>query len=341
MNRLEYLLLFFVAVMMFTLSQTAFSPVFDISRYPLPKPAKIKKDEPKSLLFLGDIMLGRYVENKMESDGEEYPFKYIKTLLASSTYIVANLEGPIPKVHTPTPMYTFRFSFKESVAPLLSKMNIHAVSLANNHSVDWGEEGYVNTKTILDKHGVRSFGHSQSMMDDVYEINLDGKMVTTFGINMTKARWNNDEAIEATLKVVNAHPESHIVAFLHWGDEYSHRQNSKQQELARILIDNGVDTVIGAHPHVIQGIEKYKDSHIFYSLGNFIFDQFFSDDVEEGYAIKMKHVEGNLIFELIPYVSERSQPRLADEENRKKILDNLASYSDEELKSAIVSGIVK
>lgn len=285
-------------------------------------------------------MLGRFVEKKMEQLGYEYPFENIKELLASSTYVVANLEGPIPNNHVPTPSQGFTFSFKSSVAPILSNMHISALSLANNHGTDWGKDGWINTKKVLDGSGVDSFGYSQTTVDDVYEINIDGKVVTVFGINMIANKWDEERAIEVTKEIRDLHPDTYLIAFLHWGEEYTHEQNEHQIAFAHTLVENGVDAIIGAHPHVVEGIETYKDKPIFYSLGNFIFDQYFSQDVQDGYALKMKVAEGKIIFEIIPYVSVSSQPKLADDGNKKRILNLIANLSNSILSNQIKSGLV-
>ncbi len=283
-------------------------------------------------------MLGRYVEKKMEEKGELYPFEYVKEFLASSTYVVVNLEGTIPKVHVPTPSQHFQFSFKEGVAPLLSKMHISAVSLANNHGTDWGRDGWSNTKKVLDTSRIRSFGYAQKVLDDVYETSIDGQMVTVFGINMVANVWNEVEVMNTVKALHSTHPDSHLVAFLHWGEEYFHKQNDKQERFAHVLIDNGVDVIIGSHPHVIQGIEIYKNKPIFYSLGNFIFDQYFSSDVQEGYGVIMKSNKNEMTFDMIPYTSEVSQPRIANEENKKIILNKIADFSSFNINEQIKSG---
>ena len=332
--------LFFFALFLLPY-QIASSPVFNVEDLPVETILIEKVEEPNTILFLGDIMLGRYVEKKMEQYGDEYSFQKIQSFLASSAYVVANLEGPIPVIHVPTPSQKFQFSFKARVAPLLSRMNISALSLANNHGDDWGKDGWLNTKKVLNSSSIKTFGYSQTTIDDIYEISIDGKTVVVFGINMVVDRWDSEKAIEVTKQVRALHPEAYLIAFLHWGNEYTHNQNKYQIDFAHSLIDNGVSAVLGTHPHVIQGIEVYKEKLIFYSLGNFIFDQYFSQDVQDGYVVKMKNINNQIIFELIPYVSEVSQPKVADEVNKKRILEYLADISSEALRDTIRKGIIE
>lgn len=340
MNRLEYLLVSAIALALLFLSQTAFAPVLKNEAIKTPSISSDEVLEEESVIFLGDIMLGRYVEKKMEALGDMYPFEGMYALLASSTYVIANLEGPIPEIHSPTPMHTFRFSFKPEIAQLLARTNIKAVSLANNHGMDWGSVGYLHTKATLDKAKVKAFGNPEFAVGDVYEESIDGVSVAVFGVNMIVEKWNEAQVLQVVQSVRKTYPQSHLVAFLHWGDEYSHKQNFQQERFAHSLIDSGVDTVIGAHPHVVQGIEKYKNKVIFYSMGNFIFDQYFSQDVQDGYLIKLKFTNLEPVYEIIPYVSVESQPKVTDKKDRDRILSVIATYSDHALEVSILNGII-
>jgi len=113
-------------------------------------------------------------------------------------------------------------------------------------------------------------------------------------------------------------------------------QNKYQREFAHKLIDRGVDTIIGAHPHVVQGIEVYKEKPIFYSLGNFIFDQWWRDDVEDGYMVKMDIVDSDYVYELVPVISARAVIALATSTESGRILKNIARYSPSDLYTTIL-----
>ena len=112
---------------------------------------------------------------------------------------------------------------------------------------------------------------------------------------------------------------------MHSGTEYVNDPNKRQIEFAHNAIDFGADLIIGHHPHVVQTIEKYKDKYIFYSLGNFIFDQMWSQETKEGLIVKFIFEKNkNIQFSIIPIVIEDySQPRLANEEESTKILKRL------------------
>lgn len=301
---------------------------------------KIKITSPaKSILFVGDIMLGRYVETLSARVGDEmYPFKETSDYLKQ--YItIANLEGPIPENHKPTPINGFSFSFPSSSPRILKEAGITAVSLANNHMFDKGRSGYEETKRALGAEGVSHFGGYAPTETDYFETMLGTTTVIVYGITMIATGWDESQAIEVTRKLRNEHPNAYLIAYLHWGDEYS-TQNRYQRAFAHSLIDDGVDAIIGSHPHVVQGVELYKNKPIFYSLGNFIFDQYWRSDVEDGLMVGLSTEGDAYIYELIPIDSNRSVPGIATGAGKDRILAKVSKLSDGPLKQNILQGSI-
>ena len=132
-----------------------------------------------------------------------------------------------------------------------------------------------------------------------------------------------------------------MIVFLHWGEEYQLISSSSQRKLAHSLIDAGADLIIGSHPHVVQEIEKYKGKLIFYSLGNFIFDQYFSRETQKGLAVSLELYPSRIIYKLYPYTLFHSQPKLMNEKEREWFLNNLAEKSSADLRSQIKNGIIE
>jgi poly-gamma-glutamate synthesis protein (capsule biosynthesis protein) len=267
------------------------------------------------ILFVGDIMMTRSVEKKIRDLNKKYIFPFINILdyLKSFDYVAANLEGPIfengVKVGS---KYSFRM--KPDVAKALSESNINIVNLANNHIFDYGKIAFEDTLKNLDKNNIKYFGNSYVPL--IIEKNgtkigflgfsdflkhLDVKE-NKFGISVV-----NDNLSEI-IKKAKEKVDILIVSF-HWGEEYKKIANERQRKLAKIAIDSGADLVIGHHPHVIQNIEKYKGKFIFYSLGNFVFDQNFSKETMIGGGvevyIKNKKIE-NIYFRKF-YLNENFQ----------------------------------
>lgn len=299
------------------------------------QPTQEKQKQP-SLLFVGDIMMGRYVETLAKSRGESFMFASTSEFLKSHITI-ANLEGPIPAIHKPTPSNGFSFSFPSSTPRILKENGIQAVSLANNHMFDYGRSGWEETKEALHKEGMQYFGGYSPSEDDYFETVLGGKKVIVYGITMIATGWDEEQALIVTEKLRRDHPQALLIAYLHWGDEYV-TQNRYQRAFAYKLIDRGVDSIVGSHPHVVQGVELYQGKPIFYSLGNFIFDQYWRDKVEDGYILRMSESGGDIIYELIPIHSTRSVPSFAASSTRDRILEEIAQQSDGSLRYMLQKG---
>jgi poly-gamma-glutamate synthesis protein (capsule biosynthesis protein) len=245
------------------------------------------------LLFVGDIMMARYVEKRIKKLNKEYiyPFEKILNYLKTFDYVIANLEGPISdkgvKVGS---KYSFRM--KPEVAEALSKANINIVNLANNHIFDYGKVAFEDTLKNLEKNNIKYFGNSYEPLI----IEKEGAKIGFLGFsdflkhlevreNKTGIATINDNLSEI-IKKAKEKVDILIISF-HWGEEYKKIANERQRKIAKIAIDSGADLVIGHHPHIIQNIEKYKDKFIFYSLGNFIFDQNFSKETMIGGGVEV------------------------------------------------------
>jgi gamma-polyglutamate biosynthesis protein CapA len=291
------------------------------------------------ILFVGDMMLGRHVETLIGIHGEEYPFDRMGDILSSSDFTIGNLEGPIALSHTQTPNGSTSFSFKESIAPLLAAQGFDLVTLGNNHTSDRGEESYLHTREVLEAVGIASSGHALEAREDaIHEVEIDGQSLQVFSFNMTFP--SNDEQEAVQLVATHAEQEAITMVEVHWGIEYALTSSRVQEEFARALIDAGADVIIGHHPHVTQEVDLYKGAPIFYSLGNFVFDQYFSQDTQEGLAVRMTVSNGDLVFDLLPLESHLSQPSLQSGEFKESFLDALADRSGEEVQNAVRDGIL-
>ncbi|MDO8510001.1 MAG: CapA family protein [bacterium] len=292
------------------------------------------------VLFSGDIMLGRNVEVLMKRFGSDYPFEKIQAVLSRAVGVVGNLEGPIPEVHVPTPSGSTRFSFASSTVGPLERNNFSVLSLGNNHTLDYGDRAHERTVSLLSDRGIASVGHAVAIDSRSYVRRAIGGMpFVFFSFNATYPVFSADEATGLVAK--ESDPHTFSVVLMHWGEEYSLRASEKERALARSFIDQGADLIIGHHPHVVQGIDMYKDRPIFHSLGNFIFDQYFSQDVEEGLLVRLRaRGTSGLSYELMPLQSIRSQPMLMTEPERSAFLSKLAERSNQSIRQFIVKGIL-
>lgn len=297
-----------------------------------------KKAKNERVLFVGDIMLGRNVENLMRQYGYWYPFSQF-ALVEKPTFIVGNFEASIPKTHSPTQSMQFSFSTHPDFLQGLSEFGFTHVGLSNNHSYDFGFDDFLHTQKSLTMLGLAHFGDQQHQASStIAYLSLDTKTVSIVGVYAVDIFPSKIELQELVEK---AKKQSDIqIAFVHFGTEYVSTHSQFQEQLAHTLVDAGIDVVIGHHPHVIQDIELYNGVPIFYSLGNFIFDQYFSQEVQEGLAVEISFEHQNTHFKLIPVTSvgSRSAPRVAGQFEKNQILETLAAKSTQNLSTAIVKG---
>lgn len=144
--------------------------------------------------------------------------------------------------------------------------SVEAANLANNHSKDYGEESYTDTIQYLEDAGISTFGYDRTAVVDV-----KGIQVGLVGIyELADGMERESQVIENINAVRNQGADLVIVSF-HWGQEKETYPDDIQKSLAHTAVDNGADLVVGHHPHVLQGIEKYNGKNIVYSLGNFCF----------------------------------------------------------------------
>ncbi len=275
-----------------------------------------------SILFLGDLMLDRYVALKIDQFGVEYPFENLREFLKSADFTVANAEGvftnnkSVTKGIEKAPLV---FTFATSTLPYLKEIGFSAFSQANNHNFDFGKSGQQESKNEIEKNGILVFGDYFNENPGPIFFEKNGEKVAIIGFN--EFGYKNKEKIVEAIQVAKLE-RAFIVIFSHWGVEYKSEISTYQKNTAHYFIDNGADLIIGMHPHVIQPIEIYKDKVIFYSLGNFIFDQGFGE-TSKGLSVKVHFHEDRIVYELIPLVAGIGQTNLAIGDEKTKILQKL------------------
>lgn len=291
-----------------------------------------------SVRFVGDVMLARNVEYLMDTYGYMYPFETLPPC-ASTTYLVGNFEGAIPKEHVPTKSMQFAFSVRPEYVQGLISSGFSHLGLANNHSYDFGADDFIHTNKVLNEHLV-AFGDRDLSERSVTFIQLASTTIAVIGVYAVDTQ-PSDEDIVSVMAYAQQH-STYQVIFVHWGTEYAPRHNTAQERLANAFVDAGADAIVGHHPHVIQDIGMYKGAPIFYSLGNYIFDQYFSQEVQHGLALDMSVDARQLHFKLEPITSigSRSRTYPMGPFERDEALDELADKSSALLQQSINEGFV-
>lgn len=263
------------------------------------------------ILFGGDMMFDRSIRTTIDAKGGDYIFACLEKLLQSQDLVVANLEGPITghdsisQFSEPGDGNNYTFTFAPETAQLLYKHNIRLVNIGNNHIMNFRLSGLNETKKYLTEAGVRYFGDPDSLEPGrVAHVEIHG--VPFSFVNWSD--WTSDNTDITAAQVRNEYESGRIVVvYAHWGEEYKPATNFEKR-LAHNLIDEGAEIVIGSHPHVVQEHEVYKGKHIYYSLGNLIFDQYFEDAVMNGLLLEIQFSkDGVSEIKEIPVVLQKNR----------------------------------
>lgn len=308
----------------------------------------VKPEQSVNMLFVGDIMLDRNVAEKIKKQGFSYLFAGLeKENFDFKKYDIvnANLEGAVTDngAHY-APVLENDFAFSPEITGNLKKYNFKIFNLANNHLADQGERGISQTRANLTRLDFKYYGCHDGQVGScsyyIYEFN--GLKIGLAGFSSIYKKFDA-AAAEKIIRDLKAKTDA-VMVNLHWGAEYSHIFNKAQADMARTLIDAGADLIIGHHPHVVEGVEVYKNKLIFYSLGNFIFDQYFSPDTQSELAVEFNFTSGGqAVVRLLPLIAKQSQPALMAGRAKENYLQKIAGWSkgEKELLEQIKMGEIK
>lgn len=287
----------------------------------------IVKNQPLTLILVGDIMLDRGVEYMIKKEGKgdfKFPFLKIANFLKEADILFGNLEGPISaKGEKAGSIYSFRNDPEAIEGLVFAGFNI--LSVAANHLFDYGREAMEDTFSRLKNAGINYVGGGFNEMEAFsprIEIIDSTKIAflafTNLGSEYWVAKgersgisWLEKERMEKEIKKAKEQADLVITSF-HYGEEYYLEPTEFQVLISRAAIEAGADLVIGHHPHVVQKIEKYQEGYIAYSLGNFVFDQGFSKETMKGLILKVL-IKNNELEEVIPIeikINEFFQPEI-------------------------------
>lgn len=241
-----------------------------------------------TIAAVGDIMLGGTAGPELEKLDYDYPFVHMKPLWAGSALVFGNLEGPLTDRTTgkAEKQYVFR-SPPDHVTKALAAAGIGVVSLANNHMLDYGADGLADTIAALKAAGIAHAGagaDSRGARTPAF-IEVGGERVAVLAYSATLPEeffagtstpgtaFAHEAHVRADVASARARADVVLVSF-HWGREGSTDLRDYQVKLGHAAIEAGAHAVLGHHPHILQGVERYRDGVILYSLGNFVFGSY-------------------------------------------------------------------
>jgi len=259
---------------------------------------EVKPEAQVKVLFVGDIMMDRSIRTRAENLSYSFYFTCASSTFAKYDFVVANLESTVtnyPSVSQGKPQTDydhFRFTIDPKALVAMKQAGINVLGVDNNHIRDFGDEGIEMTRKNILEAGLNYFGDPAN--ENYSNLRLEKNGLAFNLVSFNEFFGSQTKTLKNIKKVLNHNVETDptiikdepIIIFSHWGDEYVETPQ-RVKDWARNFIEAGADVVIGTHPHVSQGTEIYKDKTIVYSLGNFIFDQYWMEEVRKGQAVEV------------------------------------------------------
>ena len=265
------------------------------------QPAHVSSKTPDTavLVFVGDIMLadrpGECIARGMD------PFKEFASILLASDASIGNLECVVSTKGKPMEGKSWTFQPHPRVLPMVAR-HFDVVSLANNHTGDFGNDAFVEQLDLLDHHHIAHIGGGRNTAEarTPHILTINGLRIALLAYNEIHPRefeagpsrpgvaWGVDEQVKADIKAARSiHKADLVIPFMHWGEEHE-PVSPRQRQFAREMIDAGADAIVGSHPHCMQGAEYYKGKLIVYSLSDFVFDGFKEGPSRSGWLLRLR-----------------------------------------------------
>ncbi len=284
-------------------------------------------------MAVGDVMVGRAVGKLIDEHTPDYPFERVREYLKQPDLTFGNLECAVTKRGFTTNK-AYRLKADPKVVPALSEAGFDVLSLANNHTMDCGRLGLLETLSSLKGAGISTVGAGKDSLDARKPVLESVHGIRVAFLAFTDApdgsspclAWIDSARVVQAVREAKKQADLVLVSF-HWGEEYATAPLPYQKALAHAVIDAGAALVIGHHPHVIEGVERYKQGLIAYSLGNFVFDQH-EERGKRGIALGcLLTKDGVAHAVLAPYVIRENRPQPPEPWEDWEIMATVRAYS--------------
>jgi poly-gamma-glutamate capsule biosynthesis protein CapA/YwtB (metallophosphatase superfamily) len=296
------------------------------------------------LVFTGDILLDGYVGRQIEAYGVNYPFAALADELKNADLTFGNLETSVSTRGKPAANKTFTFRSDPKTLEGLVNAGFDAVSLANNHTLDYGVEALYDTFEHLKDYnlGYTGAGINQDEAFKPFIKEIRGKKVAVLGLSrvIPEASWYATKSKPGIAQAYSNEPmmtyvkkaakeNDYTIIFLHWNKEFADYPEDYAPKMAKAFIDAGADAVIGAHSHSLMGIEWYKGKPIYYSLGNFVFNKSArgGEKTLDSMYVELELKDDEVTTKLTPVKIINGQPRKMDENYNRTMIDKLNKLS--------------
>lgn len=303
-------------------------------------------DNPKdsgntTIILTGDVLFANAFKAAYDAGGiEKVVSPELLEQLNEADILMVNNEFPFSDRGEPMADKQFTFRCSPSYVKALNEMGVDIVSLANNHTLDYGREALSDTFQALDGAGILygGAGDSTARAKEVQVVEVNGKRYGFIAVSrvVPSVDWKIENGtpgmftcydVAALIEVIKEAKQTcdFVTVFPHWGTEYSEQPNTVQRELAKQCMDAGADLIVGAHTHCLEGIQFMDGKPVFYSLGNFIFGQ----NIDRSAAVKVTvTADGAVSYALIPVYASDGQTKQMDDNAAQSLFTYMESISD-------------
>jgi len=293
---------------------------------------------------VGDVLLDRGVRGAIEKNGSvDFPFQQIQPVISQFDWALCNLECPVTARATDYPLRK-RFSFRAEPEFLagLQRAGFNLATVANNHTIDQGKSGLLETIANLKSAGILPVGggENQAVARQPVLLEKNGETVALFGcleflleatVFLPDQPYPAFPDMDSLCEDISKydHQVDHVIVTFHWGIENHYYPTSRQIAYAHRVIDAGADVVLGHHPHVLQPVEFYQNRPILYSLGNFVFDNH-QPDQRKSAIFACEFFQGEMLRpRLLPVEILEIRPEITAPEVAREIFVQLQKISEE------------
>ncbi|MGF9965673.1 CapA family protein [Bacillus rhizoplanae] len=305
---------------------------------------KTKEDPEITLTFSGDTMFDWQLRPVIQSKGADYPFQHVKPEIEKADYSFVNLESAFTTREKKYPGQLFWIKSDPSTLQAIKNTGYDIVNIGNNHTLDYYQDGLLDTISHVEKIGLPYIGAGKNASDayTAREVTIKGKKFKfiSFVRFMPDSAWvaTNDKPgiangydLNLVTKTIKEQKKDadYMIVYMHWGVEKTNRPADYQKEYVQKMVEAGANAIVGSHPHWLQGFEYYNKVPVAYSLGNFLFPDYVTGHSAETGVLTLKFKGKDVQMSFNPYMIRNNQITPLQDTEKQNMLQYLQSISND------------
>ncbi|MGG0239218.1 CapA family protein [Bacillus rhizoplanae] len=309
------------------------------------EPTEKPKEDPEiTLTFSGDTMFDWQLRPVIQSKGADYPFQHVKPEIEKADYSFVNLESAFTTREKKYPGQLFWIKSDPSTLQAIKNTGYDIVNIGNNHTLDYYQDGLLDTISHVEKIGLPYIGAGKNASDayTAREVTIKGKKFKfiSFVRFMPDSAWvaTNDKPgvangydLNLVTKTIKEQKKDadYMIVYMHWGVEKTNRPADYQKEYVQKMVEAGANAIVGSHPHWLQGFEYYNKVPVAYSLGNFLFPDYVTGHSAETGVLTLKFKGKDVQMSFNPYMIRNNQITPLQDTEKQNMLQYLQSISND------------